>query len=569
MLLNSFINYRFFLVILVLILSCSECSAYYKMAESDSIRYYLQKGDYETAKQWLLKIEDSIPDNNDTLKIDWLFDYSVITAVLREYDSSFSSLMRASAIAKQINDLPRQQKIQIQTIEWYRIITQYDKARKFIWNVDVENIASVSEKCRFYHRSAAVYNELHYFNINLNSYLDTALQFALKAKKIAEEYDLESYKATIYNELGNIYEKQVKNKLSLNFYNKAIEIHKRLNYLDYINSIKNLGGFYLRNKEYDSAITKFNIVISHIDSAKHDLIRANTYWGLKFAFFGKGDTIEGLKYAVKEAEANLKVSYIEQKRRLLEVSVEYETKEKDLLLQNANKKVESEKSKNRLYLNLFIVFAIMIIALSVFTWLINKRNKQLKLLMNENQFLIGEANHRIKNNLQLIISLIGREIYNSKGRIPVLNKLSDKINTIAALHQQLYLKNAKDTISVKDYVENIYENFKEGLSIKDLVFEMEIDEIDLKVEKAVYLGLLITELITNSLKYAFENRVDNFIGLKIYPKNKDIYFLYIDNGPGLGEDKNPKLVNLLKKQLESETLPYNHEGYSIYLKFKL
>ena len=193
-------------------------------------------------------------------------------------------------------------------------------------------------------------------------------------------------------------------------------------------------------------------------------------------------------------------------------------------------------------------------------------------LNDENQFLIGETNHRVKNNLQLIISLIGREMYKYKGEVTSLESISDKINAIASLHQQLYLNESISAISVKAYVYNIYENLKDSMALSDFNLEMDIEDTELPAEKATYLGLLITELITNTAKHAYDLSDEKLIGLKIFKKENKLVLNYFDNGKGIAEGIKLKLIDLLVKQLEGEITPFQHEGisgYSVQLKFMI
>src|SRR5690606_24101663 len=119
---------------------------------------------------------------------------------------------------------------------------------------------------------------------------------------------------------------------------------------------------------------------------------------------------------------------------------------------------------------------------------VKRKSKQMALLVQENNFSVGESNHRIKNNLQLIISLIGSEIYKSNHATQESVHISEKINAIAALHQQLYLSVDKRKVSLKKYFSSIEQSFKIGLIQDSVDFSIETEDFDIPTDKAVYIG---------------------------------------------------------------------------------
>ena len=108
----------------------------------------------------------------------------------------------------------------------YRNVRFYDKALKVIKELEhlIPRMADL-QLARYYHRSAAVYNELQYLNKD-NSYLDTAISLSNLAIEISLKINHDSYLATSYNELGNIYERLEKWDEALKYYNKSILLWK-------------------------------------------------------------------------------------------------------------------------------------------------------------------------------------------------------------------------------------------------------------------------------------------------------------------------------------------------------
>ncbi|MFT6167302.1 MAG: two-component sensor histidine kinase [Vicingaceae bacterium] len=146
--------------------------------------------------------------------------------------------------------------------------------------------------------------------------------------------------------------------------------------------------------------------------------------------------------------------------------------------------------------------------------------------------------------------------------------MSEKINSIASLHQQLYLDKSKEEIELKSYILEIFKNFESHFTNQKVNLHANAEPSSLNIDKAVYLGLLITELITNSLKHAFEAVENKEIAINIYAEESTILVEYSDNGKGLKSGQAPSLVVLLMKQLRASILATDQLGYSLKFKFK-
>ncbi|MBL1144842.1 MAG: sensor histidine kinase [Bacteroidetes bacterium] len=537
----------------------------------DSIAKYSASGDYGKAKEFLNESRLNTPIDNDSNLVEWLINHAQLTAIIGENDSALYSIQQALALSKKLNSKYLQHKIQVQQIEFNRKLRKYILAHKIIKALLKEGIEDATLRCRFYHRSAAVYNEMHYGNLK-SSTLDSARLFAETALTLAKQLNNISAQATCYNELGDIYEKMNAPELSYKNYHEAIKLWKGENNFERYNAIKNLGKFFFKNQLYDSSLYYYNYALVNVKNSKDFALISNVYGGLKEAYFGKGDSLNGHKSHVYEVYNMALLGEQIMKSRINELYVELETevKEKEIV----KKEVElKQKDKQFKYFSVFGVLLLIVIIFLIYSFYISKKkNKLLRKLNDENQFLIGETNHRVKNNLQLIISLIGREMYKYKGEVTSLESISDKINAIASLHQQLYLNESISAISVKAYVYNIYENLKDSMALSDFNLEMDIEDTELPAEKATYLGLLITELITNTAKHAYDLSDEKLIGLKIFKKENKLVLNYFDNGKGIAEGIKLKLIDLLVKQLEGEITPFQHEGisgYSVQLKFMI
>ncbi|MCD4704332.1 MAG: response regulator [Methanosarcinaceae archaeon] len=177
--------------------------------------------------------------------------------------------------------------------------------------------------------------------------------------------------------------------------------------------------------------------------------------------------------------------------------------------------------------------------------------------------LLREIHHRVKNNLQVISSLLYLQSKNFDDKEISSSFLEsrDRVRSMAIAHQKLYQSTDIESIDVGDYVRNVANNLFQTYRIGSCAIKMELDvttKVFMGIERVISLGLIINELITNSLKYAFQGRKTGVIDVKLHLDNGMFTLVVGDNGAGLPEDLDIestrslglRLVNSLLDQLQ-------------------
>jgi two-component sensor histidine kinase len=197
----------------------------------------------------------------------------------------------------------------------------------------------------------------------------------------------------------------------------------------------------------------------------------------------------------------------------------------------------------------------------------------------ENQ--LREVNHLIKNHFNLLIATIRLQSFQKNDHDSIESILKDieaRILTISIIHDNLSKTINLDKVLLCEYLTELGKHIIQNSTRENIIFNTACDTIFLKPELSVPCGLILNELITNSLKYAFENIEFPAISLKIELKNeKEIVIIYKDNGVGLNEsidiDKAKTLgLNFIKNsiiQLKGEYLVKNENGFLFQMKFKV
>lgn len=206
--------------------------------------------------------------------------------------------------------------------------------------------------------------------------------------------------------------------------------------------------------------------------------------------------------------------------------------------------------------------------------------------LKEKEILLQEIHHRVKNNLQIISSLLYLQSKNvtSPTTLEHLQDSQSRVKSMALIHEKLYQSNDLANINFKDYVKSLANNLiqtycKNGTSVG---LDININNVFLTIDKAIPCGLIINELLSNSLKYAFPNGLQGKINIELKScdksnESKHNYQLSIkDNGVGIPSDFDYdntnslglKLVNNLTHQLDGNLEIENGKGTLFIIRFK-
>lgn len=170
-------------------------------------------------------------------------------------------------------------------------------------------------------------------------------------------------------------------------------------------------------------------------------------------------------------------------------------------------------------------------------------NAQLEVLVGEKEVLLKEIHHRVKNNLQVITSLLSLQSnFIEDEKTKGLFRYSQyRINSMAMIHEMLYKSQNLSKINFDSYATKLIEELIMSMKGKDhnIEFKSNIPEINLNIDTAIPLGLLINEIITNSLKYGIRKDLRPELHLNIKRAKQNNYIMLIgDNGSGFDENIN-------------------------------
>lgn len=284
------------------------------------------------------------------------------------------------------------------------------------------------------------------------------------------------------------------------------------------------------------------------------------------------------------------------------LAVQFETRQKEDSIKLLNQRAALDKSnlqRATLMKNVTIggIILVLIIATLLYrqSWLRKKNNKTitqqnelithknelLENLVTEKEWLLKEVHHRVKNNLQIVMSLLYSQAAYSQNTetVDAIRDSQNRVQAISIIHHKLYSKSNAASITMSDYVTDLvrhlcdsYDCGRRRIRIRELIEPANLDS-----SQAVPLGLILNEAITNSIKYAFGGTGGEITVESHLVDGETIWLTIADNGRGLPEHFNlsetsslgMEMMRALSKQLGGSFEIKNDSGVVITIRFKI
>jgi two-component sensor histidine kinase len=210
--------------------------------------------------------------------------------------------------------------------------------------------------------------------------------------------------------------------------------------------------------------------------------------------------------------------------------------------------------------------------------LVNARTSELELSLKEQMALTQEVHHRVKNNLQFIGAMLEMQInaIENESNQSVLKNTSRRIASMTLVHEMLYNKDKLESISLKEYLHELVTKFYDMIEDKNLNihFKVKIEDLSYNINNSVAIGMITSELLSNSLKYAFVGIENPEIELNLQydAEKKVIIYTIRDNGKGF-DNKNiqfglgSRLIDIFSRQLKGNFVISNTNGLTYKFEF--
>ena len=461
----------------------------------------------------------------------------------------------------------------------------YKEAYKFL------SISLVIDKKRGdLKRAAGAMVNLGIVNTYLDS-LDKSLALYSEALEIHKLSNDTAGMMSCISNMGNVYFYKKDFKKALQCYSQNEEFLRNSGMPEKKSSAyNNLANVYAKLKMYDKALL-FAFKDLELCSANQLINRKQfAYESLNDIYIEMGDYKKAHEYLHKYVSLRDSILNEDRNASIAEMQTKYETEKKDKELLQVNAEKDIEIQRNLTQRNLFIaviVFVVLVVLIIGLAYrskqrinkLLSEKNQLNENIIKQKEVLIAEVHHRVKNNLQLINSIVDMQArnYSEENTISAVQDIQKRIGAIALLHQFLYQKDSIESVEMSQYINELVTGLKNSFKTEDKKIGVvcEVENLRLDINTAVPLGLIINELFTNSFKHAFANKNEGQV--KIVLKKLDALLELEVSDDGVGTDENSSnnfgklMIRSLSRQLQAEWKVENGNGLKnvfLIMKFK-
>ena len=330
--------------------------------------------------------------------------------------------------------------------------------------------------------------------------------------------------ADFTNNRGNALKRLGYYKEALADYQNCLSIAKKTNYNNAISaSIANLGEVNLLMGNYKGALP-YQLETVRLQEKDNDLSNIiENYLHVSTIYEHLGDYRSALVYHKKALLMRDSIASVRSDEAMSKMLTLYETKKKEATISSQQKEISSQQKVQWLGVGIVLLMAGFII-FGIITYRIRVKRSRLLATKNvENELLLKEIHHRVKNNLEVVSSLLALQ----SAQIDDLNTKEamlegqNRVRSIGIVHQKLYQGKNPGAIEMKDYFLNLSESILDSFGAEERVkIELAMENLDVDIDTAVPVGLIVNELLTNTIKYAFPKGCNGNVRIKLEKTNQ-------------------------------------------------
>lgn len=410
---------------------------------------------------------------------------------------------------------------------------------------------------------------------------EEALTYFHRSVMIGEKYGFYNNLSDTYIALTELYSQMGDFEMADKSGQEALKYAELLeNDFMIVRSLLSLGKLKNQERDFDSAIRYLR---SSIRTAKEDFgdryHLGLIYKELSKAYEGKNNINNAFNAYKRYHELTQLVFNLEADQRIAQLQTELEVNQKESTIS-----MQSAKLKQQATIQVFILILTgLMIIFMFFLYRVFIRRKKYSLLLEkknrEKEFLLKEIYHRVNNNLQTISSLLSlqtAEIDNQELQ-DIMTESQNRLQSMGMIHQNLYQGENIAAIEMKKYFLNLGGYIINSFNATHrITLDCIMDALELDVDRAIPIGLIVNELLSNSLKYAFPDNKNGKITITLAETDSHLFLKVTDDGIGFDIDSGIKgtgfgsqLVSLLTKQLDGKMTLITDRGTEVFFEFHI
>lgn len=429
--------------------------------------------------------------------------------------------------------------------------------------------------------------------LEMNFY-DSALVYYQRAYAIINPEDVNCLKMYTTNGLGQTYFAQFRLEEAENFAKLALEEAQGCTDPVIQSSASTLlGRIALTQRNYQEAESL--LLAGHRIAADNDLKQElEEVKEILYDFYkDRGQTRKSLYYleSLMQLKDSLYSEGLTKQLVTLELNHAFEQEKDAINFRVEKEKVALEAEIKRRNILIIAVVVALLLAMGI-VWvsmranrlkqeanqLLSEKNKAVTVALSQKEELFKEMHHRVKNNLQIVSSLLNVQarLLKDEKAVSAMKETKSRVISMALVHQHLYQQKSEKHVNVDTYLKSLIDSINQsfGTNLRSINIVLNIDPFMLDSDRAINLGFIFNELITNAYKHAFP---DSFHGkpridIKLKKRREDIQLLISDNGVGLKEEIASKsygmsLIESITSRMYGQVKYSNGVGTTISLSF--
>ncbi|MGB0916527.1 MAG: tetratricopeptide repeat protein [Flavobacteriales bacterium] len=452
----------------------------------------------------------------------------------------------------------------------YRTQEQYKKAKEYY-----HRSIRVKRALNDQHALLKTYSNLSAISQYLEEpdsalfYSNLILEYALVIKDTAEI-------ATAFDGIGDILFRQERYEESIPYLEKAVKFFGLSDGYEVLPlSMKHLADAYSKVGRKKEALKQYEDGLSMARQRNLKEVELDIMTSLIEYHSDQNDYKSAFELQQQYHKEREEIFGKERATTIDKLSVQYETekKEKEIALLNAERvgkeaELNSKNAQRNLFLGLSLATMILLVVGGFLFARISTKNQQIELALDEKGVLLREIHHRVKNNLQMISSLLSLQSRYVKDDTAskALKDSRNRVTSVTLIHQRLYQEDNLTGVLMREYVPELVGELLSTVDSDNIEVEQQIDNLNLDIDTVIPLGLVLNELITNVLKYA-TGGANDLLKVSLIEKEEKLILSVTDNGPGVPVDFDPKktasygvkLIKSLSRKLEAE-VEYNNQN---------
>ena len=377
---------------------------------------------------------------------------------------------------------------------------------------------------------------------NENTLYDTALQAFTTAINLVEKSGKGSdYMSKLYNNISQVYTEQKKDyRTALSYLFKAVVLNeKKNNTVSLSHNYGNISENYMQLADYSQAL----IYARKMEQAAVQTARPsrmiNALLQLYRVYDESGRPDSALRYYIKANHLNDSLNNLAKTRQVTELETRYETEKKELKIQYLNTENEIKNTRIIWLITGLFIFAILAVSLVALYQRVQKQKVLLAAQATRLEVMMKELHHRVKNNLQIVSSLLNMQTYKMRDEesMNALKASGQRVRAMSLIHQRLYKTDELTAVNLREYITDLAESLLQsyGYTHNNFDLQVEVQQELIEVDTALPIGLIINELITNAMKYAYEHVAHPALHISLTNQGSTMSLKVKDNGEDFNE----------------------------------